>query len=31
MNLREPGDLRHLTLRKEPVSDSALVEDLDGA
>jgi hypothetical protein len=31
---RDPGelpDLRHLPLRKEPVGDSALIEDLDGA
>ena len=27
----EPGDLGHLPFRKEPVCDSALVEDLDGA
>ena len=30
-NLGEPRDLRHLPLRKEPISDSALIEDLDGA
>ena len=26
----ESGDLRHLPLRKEPISDPALVENLDG-
>ncbi len=30
-NLAEPRDLRHLPLRKEPVSDPTLIEDLDGA
>jgi len=29
--LREPGDLRHLPLRKKPIGDSALIEDLDAA
>ena len=31
---RDPGearDLRHLSLREEPIGDSALIEDLDGA
>ena len=27
----EPRDLRHLPLREEPIGDSALIEDLDGA
>ena len=27
----EPRDLSHFSLREEPISDSALVEDLDGA
>src|SRR5713226_45937 len=27
----EPRDLGHLPLREEPIGDSALVEDLDGA
>ena len=27
----EPGDLGHLPLRKEPIGDAALIEDLDGA
>ena len=27
----EPRDLCHLSLRKEPVGDATLVEDLDGA
>ena len=27
----EPRDLRHLPLREEPISDSALIEHLDGA
>jgi hypothetical protein len=27
----EPGDLRLLPLRKEPIGDSALIENLDGA
>ena len=27
----EPRDLRHLSLREEPIGDSALIEDLDGA
>ena len=27
----EPCDLRHLSLREEPIGDPALVEDLDGA
>ena len=27
----EPRDLSHLSLREEPIGDSALVEDLDGA
>ena len=27
----EPGDLRHLPLRQEPLGDSALIENLDGA
>ena len=30
-NLGEPRDLRYLPLRKEPISDSALIEDLDSA
>ncbi len=28
---REPYDVRHLAFRKEPIRDSALIEDLDGA
>ncbi len=27
----EPGDLGHLPRREEPISDSALIENLDGA
>src|SRR5882757_431689 len=27
----EPSDLRHQSLREEPISDSALIENLDGA
>ena len=27
----EPCDLRHLPLREEPIGDSALIENLDGA
>jgi hypothetical protein len=27
----EPGDLGHLPLRKEPIGDGALIEDLDRA
>jgi hypothetical protein len=27
----EPRDLGHLSLREEPIGDSALIEDLDGA
>ena len=27
----EPRDLSHLPLREEPIGDSALIEDLDGA
>ncbi|GFG82456.1 hypothetical protein MPRG_57320 [Mycobacterium paragordonae] len=30
-DLREAGQLGHFTLLDEPVSDPALVEDLDGA
>ncbi len=28
---REPRDLGFLSLRQEPIRDSALIEDLDGA
>jgi hypothetical protein len=27
----EPRDLRNLSFREEPISDSALIEDFDGA
>ena len=27
----EAHDLRHLSLREEPIGDSALIENLDGA
>jgi hypothetical protein len=27
----EPRDLRHLSLRKEPIGDPTLIENLDGA
>ena len=27
----ERRDLRHLSLREEPIGDSTLIEDLDGA
>ena len=30
-DLGAPRDLRHLSLREEPIGDSALIEDLDGA
>ena len=26
-----PGDLRHLSLREDPIADSTLIEDFDGA